>query len=68
MARLIPVAEWAVEVFGAHKPHRHTIANWIRNGRIRPLPRKIGRAYFCAPNAEYIDPVVDKIERMTRGS
>lgn len=68
MARLIPVAEWAVEVFGEHKPHRHTIRNWIRNGLIRPCPKKIGRAYFCAPNAEYVDPRAERMERIARGS
>jgi hypothetical protein len=37
--------------------------NWIRNGRIRPVPRKVGREYFCKPNAEYVDPVAERIER-----
>lgn len=71
MARLIPVSEWAAEVFGAHKPHRTTLARWIENGLIRPMPRKVGRTYFCPPNAEYIDPRADKmdlIERISNGS
>lgn len=66
-AQLIPVRSWASRVFGDHQPHRNTLLNWIKNGRIRPLPRKIGREYFCRPDAEYIDPVAERIERMVNG-
>lgn len=67
-ARLIPVAAWADAVFGEHRPHQNTLLNWIKAGRIRPVPRKVGRGYFCRPDAEYVDPVAEKIERMTSGS
>jgi predicted site-specific integrase-resolvase len=66
-AQLIPLSVWAEAIFGEHKPHRNTLMNWIRNGRIRPVPRKVGREYFCKPNAEYVDPVAERIERMTNG-
>ncbi|WOD18654.1 excisionase [Paraburkholderia kirstenboschensis] len=66
-AQLIPLSVWAESIFGEHKPHRNTLMNWIRNGRIRPVPRKVGREYFCKPNAEYVDPVAERIERMTNG-
>lgn len=66
-AQLIPVSNWALAIFGDHQPHRNTLRNWIKNGRIRPLPRKIGRTYFCKPDAEYVDPVAEKIERMVNG-
>lgn len=68
MAQLIPVSSWADTIFGEHRPHRNTLLNWIRNGKIRPTPKKIGRAYFCEPTATYEDPAADKIERMIRGS
>ena len=63
-AQLIPLSVWAETIFGEHKPHRNTLMNWIRNGRIRPVPRKVGREYLCKPNAEYVDPVTGRIERM----
>jgi hypothetical protein len=43
------------------------LLNWIKNGRIRPVPRKKGREYFCRPDAEYVDPIAEKIERMIGG-
>jgi len=67
-AQLIPVSNWAETIFGERKPHQNTLLNWIKNGRIRPVPKKVGREYFCRPDAEYIDPVAEKIERMTGGS
>ncbi|CAL8474574.1 protein of unknown function [Caballeronia sp. S22] len=42
-------------MFGEHAPHRNTIRNWIRDGRIYPPPRKIGSAWFCTPDADYVD-------------
>jgi hypothetical protein len=65
--QLIPVSTWASAVFGEHQPHRNTLRNWIKNGRIHPVPRKIVRAYFCRPDAEYVDPVAEQIERMVHG-
>ncbi|SAK62469.1 Excisionase-like protein [Caballeronia temeraria] len=67
MARLVPVADWAVEVFGKHCPHRNTLLNWIRDGKIVPPPKKIGHRYFCAPDASYEDPVASQLERMIGG-
>lgn len=67
MARLIPISEWAEAVFGSHRPHRHTLASWIDKGLIRPVPKKIGRAYFCAPDAEYVDAYAEKRERILSG-
>ncbi|WP_366146085.1 excisionase [Paraburkholderia sp.] len=66
-AQLIPVRTWAEGMFGERVPHANTLLNWIKNGKIRPLPRKVGRQYFCRPDAEYVDPRVDRIERMSRG-
>ena len=66
-AQLIPVSNWASAVFGEHRPHANTLLRWIQNGRIKPQPKKVGRTYFCRPNAEYVDPEADKIERMASG-
>lgn len=66
-AQLIPVRAWAESVFGDLAPHANTLLNWVKNGKIRPVPKKVGRQYFCRPDAEYVDPVADRIERMTGG-
>jgi predicted site-specific integrase-resolvase len=66
-AQLIPLRTWAEAVFGEHRPHANTLLNWIKNGKIRPVPRKVGREYFCRPDAEYVDPVAERIERMIGG-
>jgi len=66
-AQLILVSSWAAAIFPDWTPHPNTLRNWVHNGKIRPAPKKIGNKYFCDPKAEYVDPVADKIERMTRG-
>lgn len=66
--KLIPVTVWAEETFGEYGPSRGTLYNWIKNGRIYPMPTKIGRRYFCSPDAEYFDPAVMRVRRMTGGS
>ncbi|WP_321944659.1 excisionase [Burkholderia cenocepacia] len=70
-AQLIPLSTWAELVFGEHSPHRHTLRNWINSGKIRPMPIKVGRSYFCRPDAQYVDPVADQVnrefERMANG-
>lgn len=67
MARVITLYKWAESVFGEKPPHRHTLWKWIAEGKIRPIPKKIGRAYFCTPDAEYIDPYAEKRERILSG-
>jgi hypothetical protein len=66
-AQLIPVRKWATNVFGDHSPHPNTLLNWIRNGKIAPIPIKVGHQYFCVPDARYVDPVADRINRMAHG-
>lgn len=60
-AQLIPLAAWASRMFGDHVPHRHTLRNWVNNGKIRPMPIKVGRSYFCRPDAEYVDPIAEAV-------
>jgi len=63
-AKLIPLRVWAEEVFGEYAPHKNTLLAWCKNGKILPVPRKVGREYFCSPDARYVDPVAEKIERI----
>lgn len=65
---LIPVREWAQQVFGEHAPHPNTLLNWIHGGKISPVPIKVGSRYFCKPSAHYVDPRAEDIERMVYGS
>lgn len=65
--RLIPLQEWAIETFGKHAPHRHTLRNWVNSGKIRPMPIKVGRSYFVSPDARYVDPAAEEIQRMIDG-
>jgi predicted site-specific integrase-resolvase len=52
--RLVPLAEWAKMVFGDFAPHQNTLRRWTREGRIHPLPKKVGHNFFVPPQAEYM--------------
>jgi hypothetical protein len=52
--RYIPVSAWAALVFGEHAPHNNTLLRWVRDGRIQPQPKKIGRQWWAKPEAEYV--------------
>ncbi|KAJ3472841.1 hypothetical protein NLI96_g13229 [Meripilus lineatus] len=65
--KLIPLHAWAEQTFGEYAPHRNTLLNWVKNGKIRPFPKRVGRRYFVTPEAEYVDPVADKIQKMIDG-
>jgi len=67
MPKLIPVAVWAEMVFGDYAPHPNTLRSWVRNGKILPVPVKVGHRYFCSPEARYIDPRAERISRMIKG-
>ncbi|SAL59298.1 Excisionase-like protein [Caballeronia peredens] len=65
MPRLIPLKQWAVEMFGEeHKPHENTLHRWVHEGRIRPHPKKVGNRFFVDPKAEYFDADAELLERM----
>ena len=66
--KLVPLSVWAEQTFGEHAPHRNTLLSWVKNGKIVPMPTRVGRRYFCSPDAEYYDPVAEKIRRMVDGS
>lgn len=49
----IMLKEWGKRNFSP-APHKNTIVNWIREGRISPAPVFIGRAYFVEETAQYL--------------
>jgi|GEM_PF-1241411 len=65
--KLVPVSVWAEMMFGEYAPGRKTLLNWAHNGKILPVPVKMGRQYFCSPEARYIDPRAERISRMVNG-
>ncbi|WP_175427798.1 excisionase [Burkholderia gladioli] len=65
--RLIPIAAWAKNTFGEHAPHANTLRRWAQLGKILPVPKLIGRGYFCNPDAEYFDARSATIDRMLNG-
>lgn len=52
--RYITLAEWAALMF-SKVPHTNTLLRWVREGRIQPQPKKIGRAWRVKPSAEYVE-------------
>ncbi|WP_429499825.1 excisionase [Robbsia andropogonis] len=65
---MVPIAKWAESVFGEHGPCRNTLRKWVSTGKIRPAPVRVGRSFFCKPDAQYFDPKADLRERMRNGS
>jgi hypothetical protein len=54
--KYIPLKEWAARMFGDTKlPHDNTLLNWVHQGKITPMPKKIARKWWVRPNAEYQD-------------
>jgi predicted site-specific integrase-resolvase len=62
----IPLKVWLELNYGEHQPHRNTIHNWIRDGKIQPAPKKHGRDYYVKPDAEYVDQVNAKPSLLSR--
>ena len=53
-SKLTTLESWAAERFGEHAPSIFTLRAWARDGKIYPLPQKIGRTYFVSHEAEYV--------------
>lgn len=51
-ARLVRIEQWAASRF-ERAPTAATLRRWCRIGCISPAPRKIGRAWFVAPDAQW---------------
>ena len=57
MAKLQKLREWADSQFGECAPKSdETLRRWVRDGKIFPRPRKIGRDYAVRSDAQYIHP------------
>lgn len=52
--KLLPLEDWARNIYGEHAPSKCTLRRWIRGDLILPRPKKHGRAYFCEPTARYV--------------
>lgn len=53
MSQSLTLATWAKIKFGDDSPHIVTLRRWVREGRIYPHPRKIGKTWFVVPSADY---------------
>lgn len=53
--RYITLDQWAISMFGDHKPHFNTLRKWVNEGRIQPQPRKIGIRWWVPATAEYVE-------------
>lgn len=55
MSKKITLEAWAAQLYDP-PPSIKTLRRWARECRIFPAPQKIGRTYYCEPDARYIDP------------
>lgn len=53
--KLVTLERWGQIKYGDDVPFIGTLRRWARDGKIYPLPKKHGRSYFVAENAEYVD-------------
>jgi hypothetical protein len=53
MAPDLTLPDWAKSRFGNNAPHIVTLRRWVREGRIFPIPKKVGKTWFVKPAAEY---------------
>jgi hypothetical protein len=67
MPKLVTLEVWAERLFGDARPHRNTLLNWRKNGRILPAPIKCGSRYFVEPTAVYCDDAGEMPRRMGNG-
>lgn len=65
--KLVPVRKWAEDMLGDYCVSRNTLIKWVNAGKIQPQPIKLGREFFCSPDARYIDPAAERITRMANG-
>jgi hypothetical protein len=49
----IPLDAWAAAKFSP-PPSIHTLRRWVRETKIFPIPRKYGREYLVAHDADYV--------------
>ncbi len=54
LPRFIPLTFWVALLLGEHGPHPNTVLRWVRDGRIYPQPKKVGRMWYVRKDAAYI--------------
>lgn len=52
--KLMSLERWARAQFGEDVPHRNTLQRWAREGKILPVPQKVGRSYMVEVDAVYV--------------
>jgi len=50
---LIRLTEWVARTISP-VPHKNTLVNWVKEGRIYPVPVFIGRSYYVEENARIL--------------
>lgn len=53
-AQYIPLRIWTKLLFGDYAPHENTRLRWVHDGRIYPLPVKVGKTWYVRKDAEYL--------------
>lgn len=51
---MLKLTLWAERNFNP-APHRNTLLTWAKDGKIYPLPVKLGTAYYVDEDAKYVD-------------
>lgn len=54
MSQKITLQDWAAARYRP-TPSLYTLRKWARECRIFPFPEKVGRTYYVAPDAKYIE-------------
>jgi len=62
---LLKLTLWAERNF-MPPPHRNTLVNWAKSGKIYPLPVFVGSAYYVDENAKFIGGEATAPERTDR--
>lgn len=66
-SKLVPISVWAKDLVRDKPPHPNTLRAWVHDGRISPQPTRLGRRFYVAEDARYVDPEAEFRERILRG-
>jgi Excisionase-like protein len=50
----VTLPQWAALQFREGAPHIKTLRRWCCEGKIFPVPQKLGRTYYVEENARYV--------------
>lgn len=59
----LSLEKWLIANFDP-PPSMDTARRWVREGKIYPLPMKVGRAYYVEQDAEYVDEAYTRRRRL----